>query len=43
MRRNFKETFLQTDPRNLIHLTDELEKALNESKNTHTRKVQKYL
>lgn len=34
---------LQTDPTNLIHLTNELEKALVESRSRHSRKIQRAL
>ncbi|XP_050308735.1 COMM domain-containing protein 2 [Anthonomus grandis grandis] len=34
---------LQTDPTNLVHLANELENALNESKSNYSRKIQKTL
>lgn len=34
---------LQTDPTNLVHITEELEKALNESRSRHSRKIQRVL
>lgn len=34
---------LQTDPTNLVHITEELEKALNESRSRHSRKIQRAL
>lgn len=34
---------LQTDPNNLLHLTEELERALLESRNRHSRRIQKTL
>lgn len=40
---NVKHVLLQTDPTNLVHLTEELEKALNESRSRHSRKIQRVL
>ncbi|CAH1183757.1 unnamed protein product [Phaedon cochleariae] len=34
---------LQTDPNNLMHITNELEKALNESRSRQSRKIQRAL
>lgn len=34
---------LQTDPTNLLHLANELESALTESRNRHSRKIQRTL
>lgn len=38
-----KHLFLQTDPTNLVHVAEELEKALNESRSRHSRKIQRAL
>lgn len=38
-----EHVFLQTDPTNLVHMTEELEKALNESRSRHSRKIQRAL
>lgn len=38
-----KHVLLQTDPTNLVHLTEQLEKALNESRSRHSRKIQRAL
>lgn len=40
---DIKHVLLQTDPTNLVHLTEELEKALNESRSRHSRKIQRAL
>lgn len=38
-----KHTLLQTDPTNLLHLANELENALVESRSRHSRKIQRAL
>ena len=40
---NLESHFLQTDPVNLIHITDVLEKALSELKSKEVKKIQKFL
>lgn len=40
---NIEHVLLQTDPTNLIHVAEELEKALNESRSRHSRKIQRAL
>ncbi|XP_076255258.1 COMM domain-containing protein 2 isoform X1 [Rhynchophorus ferrugineus] len=37
---NIKRHLFQTDPTNLLHLTNELDRALNESRSRYSRKVQ---
>lgn len=38
-----EHVLLQTDPTNLVHIAEELEKALNESRSRHSRKIQRAL
>lgn len=38
-----KHVLMQTDPTNLVHLSEELERALNESRSRHSRKIQRAL
>ncbi|GJQ82173.1 hypothetical protein Trydic_g6004 [Trypoxylus dichotomus] len=40
---NKKHMLLQTDPNNLLHITEELERALVESRSRHSRRIQKAL
>lgn len=38
---NLEHIKLQTDPNNLLHLAEELESALNESRTRHARRIQR--
>lgn len=38
-----EKILLQTDPNNLIHIANELENALIESRSRHSRKIQRAL
>lgn len=38
-----EHVLLQTDPTNLVNITEELEKALMESRSRHSRKIQRAL
>lgn len=40
---NIEHHLIQTDPTNLLHLTNELERALSESRSRHSRKVEKII
>ncbi|VEN34656.1 unnamed protein product [Callosobruchus maculatus] len=38
-----EKVMLQTDPNNLMHIADELERALNEAKSSHSRRIRRIL
>lgn len=40
---SFKDILLQTDPNNLLHIANELEKALNQSTSRQIRKIERIM
>nr|CAH7747581.1 unnamed protein product [Callosobruchus chinensis] len=38
-----EKVMLQTDPNNLLHIAEELERALNEAKSSHSRRIRRIL